>query len=127
MDTQDETWAGIPDLAGYEVSTAGRVRKWITVKGKVRPRIYEGRKRGGEIIYDLAGSPYAIDDLMRWTFGEDALDDFMLGHEPGERDRDLTQYEVSEITLSEGYKPAHEVAEEFRIDSSRVRGIWDEE
>ncbi len=122
----DETWADIPDLSGYEVSTAGRVRKWTTtVNGCAKPLIYEGITLRGETVYTLAGNPYTIDDLMRWTFGEDALEDFELGHEPGESQRDLSQFEVSEITLAEGYKPAHEVAEEFRIDSSRVRGIWD--
>ena len=126
MDVQDETWAGIPDLDGYEVSTAARVRKWITDGGKVRPHIHEGRKVNGDIVYDLAGNPYTIDELMRWTFGEDA-EDYVLGHEPGERDRDLSQYEINEIVQAEGWKPAHEVGAEFRIDSSRVRGIWDGE
>ena len=126
MDIQEETWAGIPDLHGYEVSTSARVRKWTTIRGNVVPKVYEGRTVRGEIVYDLAGNPYTIDELMRWTFGEDAMEDYTLGHEPGEQERDLTPYEVNEITLAEGYKPAHEVGREFRISSSRVRRIWDE-
>ena len=41
--------------------------------------------------------------------------------------RDLTVFEVREIMQAEGLVPAFEVAEEFRIDSSRVRRLWDGE
>lgn len=123
MDTQEETWAGIPDLQGYEVSTAARVRKWTTIKGNVVPKVYEGHTLRGETVYTLAGETYTIDELMRWTFGDDC--EYDETHTPGEQLRELTQYEVNEITLAEGYKPAHVVAQEFRIYSRRVRLIWD--
>jgi len=37
----------------------------------------------------------------------------------------LSRYERDEIVLAEGHKPAWAVAEEFRIDTFRVRAIWD--
>lgn len=121
MTIQDESWTAIPDLHGYEISTSARVRSW---KGSGPPNVLEGRRKGEDIVYDLAGMPYTAEELMRWTYEiEDG--DWTLGHEPNEKDRNLTTYERSEIVLLEGVKPAHDVAEEFRINSSRVRGIWD--
>lgn len=127
MKTQDEAWSAVPDsaLRGYEVSTAGRVRSWMHgTHNKPYPYIHQGRRNGsGDIVYDLAGEPYTIDELMRWTYGDEA-EDYQLGHEPGEQERDLSPYERSEIVLLEGHKPAYEVAEEFRTNSGRVRAIW---
>ena len=106
MNLQEEAWtaAPSPELEGYEVSTAGRVRSWTTTNGKAHPYVHEGRRSGEDIVYDLNGETYTIDELMRWTYGDE------------ERD---------EIVLAEGHKPAWAVAEEFRIDTFRVRAIWD--
>lgn len=121
MTIQEESWTAIPDLQGYEISTAARVRSW---RSEGPPYVLKGRASGADIVYDLAGNPYTVEELMRWTYGfEDG--DWTLGHEPNETDRDLTTYEHSEIVLLEGIKPAYLVAEEFRLNSSRVRGIWD--
>lgn len=120
----DETWADIPDLSGYEVSTIGRVRKWVTKNGKAGPRIYTGCAEGTTVVYRLQGQAYTIDELMRLGFGDEA-DEMEAGYDPRDRDRDLTQYEENEIKMAEGWKPAYEVAEDFRIDSVRVRNIWD--
>lgn len=124
MDTQEETWAKIPDLNGYEVSTAARVRSWITLRGQAVPMVYSGTTLKGGTIYTLSGTTYTIDELMRWTFGEEF--EYEESHDdPGEAIRELSQYEINEIVLAEGHKPAYEVAAEFRIYSSRVRLIWD--
>ena len=120
----DETWNDIPGLAGYEVSTTGRVRKWITKDGGPRPVLYKGLATGGTVVYKLRGESYPIDELMRMAFGDEA-DDMEAGYDPRDRDRTLSGYETSEIKLAEGWKPAFEVAEDFRIDSTRVRSIWD--
>jgi len=120
----DETWADLPDFPGYEVSTSGRLRKWTTIGGKPRPQPYRGMSLAGSVYYKIQGESYAIDDLMRSAFGDEA-DDIEAGYDPRDRDRDLTQYERNEIVQLEGYKPAYEVAEDFRIDAARVRQIWD--
>jgi len=120
----DDTWADIPDLHGYEVSTTGRIRKWITRGGVAQPRLYTGTQEGTTVKYTLQGETFTIDELMRAAFGDEA-DEMEAGYDPNERDRDLTQYEINEIVQAEGWKPAFEVAEDFRIDNQRVRNIWD--
>jgi len=121
----EDTWADIPDLPhGYEVSTTGRVRKWITSGGRAYPKLYTGCPEGSTVVYQLQGEKYTIDELMRMAFGDEA-DEMEAGYDPRERDRDLTQYERSEIVQAEGWKPAFEVAADFRIDTARVRQIWD--
>ena len=122
MDT--EMWAEIPDLRGYEVSNTGRVRKWTTKNGKFGPRLYRGCVEGTSVVYRLQGQRFTIDELMRAAFGDEA-DEMEAGYDPRERDRVLTQYELNEIKLAEGWKPAFEVAQDFRIDSARVRQVWD--
>lgn len=122
MDT--EMWAEIPDLRGYEVSNTGRVRKWTTKNGRPAPRLYRGCVEGSSVVYRLRGQRFTIDDLMRAAFGDEA-EEMESGYDPRERDRTLTQYELNEIKLAEGWKPAFEVAQDFRIDSARVRQIWD--
>jgi len=124
MNLQEEAWtaAPSPELEGYEVSTAGRVRSWTTTNGKAHPYVHEGRRSGEDIVYDLNGETYTIDEPMRWTYGDE---EWEPGHVPGERDRVLSRYERDEIVLAEGHKPAWAVAEEFRIDTFRVRAIWD--
>lgn len=117
-------WAEIPDLRGYEVSNTGRVRKWTTVNGKPGPRLYRGCAEGSSVVYRLKGQRYTIDELMLAAFGDEA-EDMDAGYDPRERDRELTQYERNEIKLAEGWKPAFEVGQDFRIDSARVRQIWD--
>lgn len=124
--SMEDTWADIPDLSGYEVSTMGRVRKWVTRDGKAAPRLYAGCNEGTTVVYQLQGEKYTIDDLMRAAFGDEA-DEMEAGYDPRERDRDLTQYETNEIRMAEGWKPAFEVADDFRIDATRVRQIWDGE
>lgn len=124
---ETEVWAeiqGIPELRRYEVSNYGRVRKWMTKGGKSGPRTYKGCAEGDTVVYRLRGTRYTIDELMRLAFGDDA-DEMESGYDPRDRDRELTQYERSEIVLAEGLKPAFAVAEDFRIDASRVRNIWD--
>jgi len=120
-----DTWADLPDLPhGYEVSTTGRVRKWTTTRGRAHPKLYTGRAHNGTVYYDIQGETYSIDELMRSAFGDEA-DEMEAGYDPGDRDRELTQYEINEIKMAEGWKPAYEVAEDFRIDNARVRQIWD--
>jgi hypothetical protein len=111
-----EMWAEIPDLPGYEVSTTGRVRR--------NGRLYRGRPEGTSVVHRLQGQRYTIDELMQAAFGDEA-EDMRAGYDPREQDRVLTQYELAEIKLAEGWKPAFEVAQEFRIDSARVRQVWD--
>ena len=121
----EETWADVEGLAhGYEVSTTGRLRKWANIGGQSRPRLYKGTPKGSTVVYRLEGTEYTIDELMRMAFGDEA-DEMEAGYDPRERDRDLTQYERNEIVQAEGWKPAFEVAEDFRIDTARVRQIWD--
>jgi len=117
-------WAEIPDLRGYEVSNTGRVRRWTIVDGRPRPRPYRGFVEGSTVVYRLKGERYTIDELMLAAFGDDA-EGMEVDYDPSERDRELTQYERNEIKLAEGWKPAFEVAQDFRIDSVRVRKIWD--
>jgi len=121
----NETWADLPDLPrGYQVSNLGRLRKWTTNNGKPSPKLYTGVAEGTTVVYTLQGERYTIDELMRMGFGDEA-DEMEAGYDPRDRDRDLTQYEINEIVQAEGWKPAYEVAEDFRIDSQRVRQIWD--
>jgi len=120
----EDTWADIPDLHGYEVSTTGRVRRWITRNGQPRPVLYTGCQEGTTVVYQFKGEKYTIDELMRAAFGDEA-DEMEAGYDPGDRDRELTQYEINEIKMAEGWKPAFEVAEDFRIENARVRQIWD--
>lgn len=120
----EETWADVPDLRGVEVSTSGRVRRWMTLDGKPRPQPYPGRAANGTVEYRLDDRTWTIDELMLAAFGDEA-EELEAIYDPGERDRDLSQYERSEIVLLEGIKPAYEVADEFRIDPGRVRNIWD--
>ena len=121
----EETWADVEGLSdGYEVSTTGRLRKWANIGGQSRPRLYKGTPKGSTVVYRLEGTEYTIDELMRMAFGDEA-DEMEAGYDPRERDRELTQYERNEIVQAEGWKPAYEVAEDFRIDSNRVRNIWD--
>jgi hypothetical protein len=79
---------------------------------------------GTSVVYRLQGQRFTIDELMRAAFGDEA-DEMEAGYDPRERDRVLTQYELNEIKLAEGWKPAFEVAQDFRIDSARVRQVWD--
>lgn len=120
----DETWADIPEINGAEVSTGGRVRRWATFEGTARPRQHKGTPQGTTVVYRFDGREYDIDTLMRMAFGDEA-DEMEAGYDPGERDRDLTHHEISEIKLAEGWKPAYEVAEEFRVEAQRIRGVWD--
>jgi len=121
----EETWKGIPDLAGYEVSTSGRVRKWITKKEGPRPVLYKGLATGGTVTYKLRGESYPIDELMRGAFGDRADEMEVVDNSYLDRDRTLSGHELGEIRQAEGWKPAFKVAEDFRIDSARVRSIWD--
>ena len=113
----EESWADIPDLQGYEVSTTGRVRKWTTKGGKAQPVTYKGTATGDTVTYTLQGEHFTIDELMRSAFGDEA-DEMEAMYDPQERDRDLSQYEVNEIKMAEGWKPAFETlakhAEHYR-------------
>lgn len=120
----EETWADVPDLPGVKVSTSGRVRGWITRGGKARRQVYTGSARNGTVEYWIRGDVWTIDELMLAAFGDEA-EDMDAIYDPLDRDRELTQYEINEIRLAEGWKPAHELAEEFRIDPARVRQVWD--
>lgn len=120
----NEIWADLPGFRGYEISSAGRVRAWRAKGGQLTPRFYQGSSRDGEMFYILDGREHSIDDLMRDAFG-DETDEMDTDYEPQDSARTLTEYELREIQQAEGWKPAFEVAEEFRIDSARVRNIWD--
>lgn len=124
----EESWHDIPDTMGYEISTFARVRNWRSRSktGKRMPYYMKGRKTRTATVFDIQGETHTLDQLMIKTFGED-LDDFDLDRDPEQQDRELSYYERNEIVMLEGYKPAFEVAEEFRIDSNRVRKIWDGE
>ncbi len=124
--TSDESWHDIPDIVGYEISTFARVRNWRSRSktGKRKPYYMKGRKTRTATVYDIQGEHYTIDQLMTLTFGADQ-EDYDLGPYREEQDRELSYYERNEIVIQEGYKPAYEVAEDFRISSSRVRNIWD--
>ena len=106
------------------MSTTGRVRKWTTLNGRAQPKLYTGCQEGSTVVYRLQGETHNIDELMRAAFGDEA-DEMEAGYDPRDRDRELTQYEHNEIVQLEGFKPAYEVAEDFRIDNARVRQIWD--
>ena len=86
--------------------------------------IYKGLATGGTVVYKLRGETYPIDELMRGAFG-DRADEMEASYDPRDRDRTLSGYELGEIRQAEGWKPAFKVAEDFRIDSARVRSIWD--
>lgn len=121
-----EIWAKLPPpLESYEVSNTGRVRKWLTKYGKPGPWLYRGVAQGTTVTYLLKGRCCTIDDLMRSAFGDEADEMDCTQYDPRERDRRLSRYERNEILAAEGWKPAFEVAQDFRIDSSRVRNIWD--
>jgi hypothetical protein len=122
----DETWEGLPELHGYEVSTAGRVRKWTTYRGRAQPKLYTGSSLSGLVYFKIRGESYHIAELMHQAFGDEA-DKMDASYDPRDRDRyrDLTAHEENEIRTVEGLKPAYEVAEDFRIDSEKVRRIWD--
>lgn len=123
----EETWADLPDIPGVMVSTLGRVRRWRAEPGgKHIPGLYKGRPEGSTVVYMLNGERWTIDELMRAAFG-DAADEYDPDsmYNPSDRYRELTQYEINEIRLAEGYKPAFQVAEDFRIESARVRQVWD--
>jgi hypothetical protein len=129
IDTDNELWSAIPDLEGYEVSNMARVRSFRT-KGmgddqRVEPLVLKAMDWKGERVYSINGGKMRLDDIMRSAFGlEDEWGEEIAYSIEG-RERTLSQYERNEITMSEGYKPAHEVAAEFRIESSRVRAVWD--
>lgn len=124
--TSAESWHDIPDTIGYEISTFARVRNWRSrsKSGKRMPYYMKGRKTRTAVMFDIQGEHFTLDQLMVKTFGED-LGDFDLDRDPQEQDRELSYYERNEIVMLEGYKPAYEVGEEFRIDPNRVRKIWD--
>lgn len=130
IETDSEFWTAVPDLDGYEVSNLGRVRSFRT-KGKgnaqrVEPLVLAPMDWKGERVYSINGGKERLDDMMRAAFGYDENEwDDQIEYSIQGLDRDLSQYERSEIAMSEGWKPAHEVGAEFRIDPVRVRQIWD--
>jgi hypothetical protein len=129
MNLQDEAWTAIPDLEGYEVSTLGRVRSF-RVKGKgdtlaAEPHVLKPMHWKGEQHYSINGEKWTIDALMRAAYGLEDDWDEDIDFETEAHNRELTTYEVNEIVMLEGVKPAHEAAEEFRITHERVRNVWD--
>lgn len=131
MNTSEEAWMALPGHDGYEVSNMGRVRSWRR-KGSgdelaIEPHVLTGQYWKGEQRYTIAGERFSIDSLMLMTMG---VEDGEWESEDFELDagtRDLSQYEINEIRMSEGYKEAWQVAEEFRINAERVRSVWDGE
>lgn len=119
-----ETWHPIKGHDGYEVSTMGRMRSWRT-KGSTpgrasKPTVLRGKMWRGLRYYTLDGVDFALGDIMTTVLGEERAIETAR-----DRDRTLTVYERAEIRSYEGIKPAHDVAEDFRLDPDRVRQIWD--
>jgi hypothetical protein len=125
MEHDDEVWKDVAGSPGYEVSNFARVRSWRRPgKGKGRrdePVILGGGDWNGRRVYGIGGYNRPIDDLMMDAFGEgEDYEGFME-----DAARELTQYERNEVVQAEGYKTAPEVALEFRLETARVRQIWD--
>lgn len=127
MKTSTERWAKVSGHPDYEVSTLGRVRSSKprasdprAISQRATRRLLKGSNWCGTRYYTIDGRQFDLGTLMVQAFGDAASQQVM-----GDRERRLSSYELQEIRDAEGFKTRYQVAEDFRIDSDRVREIWD--
>ena len=126
-----ETWRPIPGHDSYDASTDGRVRSW-KVRGVARmssrrsyePRVLRGKMWHAVTYYNLDGKDIALADIVADTYGDDAAEGVL--QDEVARERELDAWTLREIRGLEGIKTAHEVAEEFRLDPTRIRALWNQ-
>lgn len=121
---EQKTWTPIPGHEMYDVSMDYRVRSW-KVLNKLgqradQPRVMRGHLWTYQTYYTLDGKNISLADILSLAYGPDHAVDYMQA-----LDRDLSWWQVAEIRECEGLKYARDVAKDFRIDTFRVRRIWD--
>ncbi len=111
----DEQWARVFGCTSHEVSSLGRVRSVRT--GKILVTTWwNGWKR-----VKIAGRSVPIFDHIHLAFGGTVADAYLA-----DQTRILTEYERTEIEDAEGYKPVSDMAEEFRVAPSVIKGVLED-